>query len=83
MGKNSDTEAKYSPPQAAYRAEVAYDSATDSYPREIDYGVYRKVGLIRNIGQVAQTARRQAREKYGERVNIFQSGNWWVVYLYE
>ena len=83
MNNNDDFNGKYRPPPAAIRPQIAYDSATDSMPREIEYGSYKKLGLISNKGQTAQSALFEARRRWGKKALVFLTARFYVAYLVE
>lgn len=76
----TDDQKKWSAPPGAYREPVAYDSHTDSFPREIEYGAYRRLGIMKNTGQSASAARRAALAKYGPRAKVYMTARYWVCY---
>ncbi len=80
---SSEDEDKPKIPDVAFRAQVAFDSARDKEPREIEYGTYKKLGLIKNNGQSLNSARALAKSRYGLKADVIETARWFVAYRIE
>lgn len=70
-------------PAVAFRPQTAYNSAVDAEPKEIEYGTYKKLGLIKNTGQSYGAARLEAKRRYGHKADVIHTARFWVAYTIE
>lgn len=69
-------------PALAFGRSDAFHSGSHEWPRsDADYRTYRRVGRMPAADfEYLSDARAAAREKYGPRVNVFETARYWVVY---